>query len=211
MAFVPVYKKLSAISDRKKRDCVKDGDIILFDSYTFWESAVSWLIGVVTMSNKSHVEIAKWWDGVLCSVGMDECDGGRAIALEKHLNRGRRISIFRVRASAKQRVLASQAISHLLKVEYNHESIKKSWRLMGPLRMWTHWRHPELVASANDDSSNGKLHDFMCVEAVAWVWEKAGIDLSHFKAKWAMSPVEAVQSSCVRYLFTPVLDGTAET
>ncbi len=180
---------------------VKDGDILLFEALP--DSVESVGIAALSGGPLSHAEMAVWLHGHLCSVGMNEDDGGRAIALQKHLDRGRVIEVYRVRANAAKRAKAVAAAMELLSVEYNHGSIKRQWKLLGPfVRFWTWFLSPEEFAAARDDAGNGDLGPKDCSEAVSWAWRQAGIDLVKNKSDFATTPVDISESAVCSKLFT---------
>ena len=179
---------------------IRDADILLFDEQAgSFESAE---IGLLSMSTTSHVELAKWWGSMLCSVGMVDL-GGRAIALEKHLRDGRTVHVYRVRANARQRALASKAILQGLLHNYSRGAIRRQiWLRQPVLRRLTRWLWPGEIQTARDDDANGGWHDMMCAEFVAKVWEAGEKDITPHMAPFAMQPINFAESAICRYQFT---------
>lgn len=188
-------------------DCaaeIHDGDALLFHRAKSWKS---WFIGVNSRSTVSHVGMALWIHGTLCVLEMDEEVGGRAIGLHKYLAWGRRVDVYRIEATTRQRNVAIKAMCRLLTQEYRLETVWRQALITLPvLRLWTHWQHPELIEQVADDSGNGDYGPKVCSEGYLWAWRQAGIDLLPNMADWAAPPAQVVQTSRCRYLFTPTLE-----
>jgi hypothetical protein len=182
---------------------IRDGDLLLFRRLPRF---MSWGIGMVGLSDYSHAEMAIHLEGVLCSVGMDEQDGGRAVGLAKLVRWSPgRIDVYRVTCTKDRAGHAADQMAKMLDQDYDHRSIRRLGILFAPLLRWIVSASPRFMRRVFRDDANGNIGPKHCSGSIAWAYRTGPeIDFIRGRADWATLPADLARSPLTTRLCTLV-------
>ena len=80
---------------KNAKPLIKEADVLLFKAGKLFKNPVGWTIGAYTRSPYSHTGLAHWENGELYCLEFREFEGSRMYPMDKYIQEGANIDIFR--------------------------------------------------------------------------------------------------------------------
>lgn len=201
------------IKYNKAKNIIKDGDVLLFRHGKF--PSVGWWIGKYTKSPYSHVGLAHWENDKLYCVEFREFIGSRQYEMDKYIDEGAEIDVFR----CVETVILPKILSENDKIELGYDVyefdadvalkvIDTAKKFIGQkYSWWTIWQlsktYMPIIRFRSNVTKNGKVkkESFVCSTLVNYAFRINFIDPIPFLSDSYTTPGDLARSPLFRKLF----------
>ena len=193
---------------------IKEADVLLFKAGKF--PGVGWWIGKYTSSPYSHAALAHWEDEQLHAVEFREFQGSRKYPLDKYVEEGKGIDVFRPADTV--------IYPYIEEIKGEYRAAYKELRfdadvaraitqtaleLMGrDYSYWTIWQmfktYIPFVRLGRKVEKNGQTetHNFVCSTLITYAYRKHYLDPVPFLSDQYTSPGDLARSGLFSQLFS---------